>query len=235
MLFGKSLCVFILLVSVCIVQLLASDVVKLDSSNFEHLTQASTGATTGDWLIKFYAPWCGHCKSMAPAYERLATNLLGEVNVAEVNADKERGLRSRFDISGFPTIIFLRQGNVYKYKGPRTEEAFTKFVKGGYLDTSTKASPVPEPMSMTGEILREFTKAYTRAATDIGNGRYFSPSVLTCAMPIFFIIIILCLIFVPVDDEPVRRIKKKAMPVAAISKESESVESETNAETKKDS
>lgn len=223
-------------------EILASDVVKLDTSNFEHLTQASTGATTGDWLIKFYAPWCGHCKSMAPAYERLATNLLGEVNVAEVNADKERGLRSRFDISGFPTVIFLRQGNVYKYKGPRTEEAFTKFVKGGYADTSSGISPkpVPEPMSMTGEILREFTKAYTRAANDIGNGRYLSPSVLTCAMPLFFIIIILCLIFVPVDDEPVRRIRKKTP--STISENPKSAQTSTTvaaaaapAETKKDS
>jgi hypothetical protein len=34
-----------------------AEVVVLDSKNFEHLTQASTGATTGDWLIKFYAPW----------------------------------------------------------------------------------------------------------------------------------------------------------------------------------
>lgn len=35
----------------------ASEVVTLDDSNFEHLTQAATGATTGDWFVKFYAPW----------------------------------------------------------------------------------------------------------------------------------------------------------------------------------
>ena len=33
------------------------DVVELDSSNFEKLTQINTGGTTGDWFIKFYAPW----------------------------------------------------------------------------------------------------------------------------------------------------------------------------------
>lgn len=36
---------------------LGSEVVILDDSNFEHLTQAATGATTGDWFVKFYAPW----------------------------------------------------------------------------------------------------------------------------------------------------------------------------------
>jgi len=35
----------------------ASEVVTLDDTNFEHLTQAASGATTGDWFVKFYAPW----------------------------------------------------------------------------------------------------------------------------------------------------------------------------------
>lgn len=57
----------------------------LDDSNFEHLTQAATGATTGDWFIKFYAPWCGHCKRLVPAWNELATEVKGRVNVAKVD------------------------------------------------------------------------------------------------------------------------------------------------------
>ncbi|CAN0015256.1 unnamed protein product, partial [Choristocarpus tenellus] len=52
-----------------------AEVVVLSSVNFEHLTQASTGATTGDWFVKFYAPWCGHCKKMAPLWDELAGKL----------------------------------------------------------------------------------------------------------------------------------------------------------------
>jgi len=119
-----------------------TDIVTLDASNFEHLTQAATGATTGDWLIKFYAPWCGHCKAMQPEYELLATQLKGEANVAEVDVAKDRSIGSRFDIKGFPTLLFLSGGKVYKYKGPRTADALSTFVRGGYKDVAVEADVV---------------------------------------------------------------------------------------------
>ena len=52
-----------------------SDVVDLTSKTFEHLTQAASGHTTGDWFVMFYAPWCGHCKELSPTWENVATEL----------------------------------------------------------------------------------------------------------------------------------------------------------------
>lgn len=69
-------CVFAVLALVALtvstVQADDSKVIVLSEHDFEHLTQVATGATTGDWLVGFYAPWCGHCKKLAPIYEKVA-------------------------------------------------------------------------------------------------------------------------------------------------------------------
>ncbi|XP_014670248.1 PREDICTED: protein disulfide-isomerase TMX3-like [Priapulus caudatus] len=76
----------------------------------------------GSWLIEFYAPWCGHCKQFSTTYEHIADRLHGSpIKVAKVDATKYTDVAKEFGISGFPTVILVKQSNVYFYHGARTK------------------------------------------------------------------------------------------------------------------
>ena len=56
---------------------------------------------------EFFAPWCGHCKSLKPAWEQAAKALKGIVNVAAVDADAHNSLGQEYQVQGFPTIKLM--------------------------------------------------------------------------------------------------------------------------------
>eukprot|EP00088_Acartia_fossae_P014674 TRINITY_DN1788_c0_g1_i10.p1 TRINITY_DN1788_c0_g1~~TRINITY_DN1788_c0_g1_i10.p1 ORF type:complete len:435 (-),score=163.69 TRINITY_DN1788_c0_g1_i10:843-2147(-) len=93
-------------------------VVDLTPSNFDK--QVTNGE--GVWIVEFYAPWCGHCKSLVPEYKKAAKALKGIVKVGAVNADEHRSLGGQFGVQGFPTIkIFgTNKRKPEDYNGQRT-------------------------------------------------------------------------------------------------------------------
>ncbi|GES95003.1 disulfide isomerase [Rhizophagus clarus] len=93
-------------------------------------------------LLEFFAPWCGHCKNLAPEYKKAAENLKGLVKVAAIDCDdtSNRNVCSTYEIKGFPTIkLFPSQavpdkknpGSFFKrpkdYNGERTAKAIIDF------------------------------------------------------------------------------------------------------------
>lgn len=61
-------------------------------------------------VVDFWAPWCGPCLTMAPAFERTAANLEPLVRLAKVNTEQETVLATRFNIRSIPTLIAFRGG-----------------------------------------------------------------------------------------------------------------------------
>jgi len=109
-----------------------SNVVVLSDANFDKIVHDEKK----DVLVEFYAPWCGHCKNLAPIYEKLAKNFASESNIviAKLDADSPSGKASaeKYGISGFPTLKWFPKGSAAKepipYESGRTEEALTQFI-----------------------------------------------------------------------------------------------------------
>lgn len=103
----------------------ASDVVTLTTKNF-----ADVVAKEKLVFVKFFAPWCGHCQSMAEDFKKTATELKGKAVLADVDATVEEELAKKYNIDGFPTLKLFADGEeVVDYNGGRDKESMIKFIE----------------------------------------------------------------------------------------------------------
>lgn len=83
----------------------------------------------GFWFLKFYAPWCGHCKRLAPVLQELAPKLKGKMAIGHIDCTIEKKLCNRYGVKGYPTLKFARDGDVYDYPGSRSAEDIIDFAR----------------------------------------------------------------------------------------------------------
>jgi protein disulfide-isomerase A6 len=106
-----------------------SYVTVLTESNFNREIVESDA----DALVEFYAPWCGHCKRLAPEYEKLAAVYRSEpaVKVAKVDCDANSALCQTYGVSGYPTLKWFPKSDKttpIDYEGGRDVEAFVNYI-----------------------------------------------------------------------------------------------------------
>ncbi|KAG2643798.1 hypothetical protein PVAP13_2KG348217 [Panicum virgatum] len=99
--------------------------VELNSRNFDELVVKSKDL----WIVEFYAPWCGHCKKLAPEWKKAAKKLKGQVKLGHVDCDAEKSLMSKYKVEGFPTILVFGadKESPFPYQGARVASAIESF------------------------------------------------------------------------------------------------------------
>ena len=122
-------------------------VLKLTASNFD----AKVTNSDAPLLVEFYAPWCGHCKQLAPNWAKAAEELAPRgMQLGAVDCTANEELCGRFDVKGYPHILVFGRdkGKPKVYDGPRTASEIVSF---GLKLLETDGAPPEVAQLLSGE------------------------------------------------------------------------------------
>lgn len=126
----------------------SSPVVKLTKDNFKKLVLDSDQL----WMVEFFAPWCGHCKALAPAWEKAAKQLKGVVNIGAVDMTTDQEAGAPYNVQGFPTIKFFgfEKSKPADYQGQRDDGSIVNYALEKVSSEVRKRSKGGEKKADTG-------------------------------------------------------------------------------------
>jgi len=126
-------------------------VISITDSNWKSILE-------GEWMVKFYAPWCPACRQLQPTWDKLAEWAdARDVSIGAVDVTQQLGVNGRFMITALPTIYHIRDGKFRAYSGDRAMDDFTSFIQE---EQWIKIDPIPSWKSPTGYLMGGLSKIF---------------------------------------------------------------------------
>ncbi|KAI8647142.1 thioredoxin-like protein [Parasitella parasitica] len=147
----KYLCVSLTLLLACLTFCKAA-IVQVTDENFTDLV-----GKDDEWLLDFYADWCGYCKRLEPKYQAaerlLSMSSHSHVKVGAVNVETNPGLAARFFVSRLPTIVHIKDHEVRSLKPTQRENEIVSFVTMEEWRQVDPKSGLISPFSLFGKLV----------------------------------------------------------------------------------